>query len=128
MNNSTQSLYIPQPIIANEQPKMEEVPKYLEQESIVTYTDAEYEQYLQNKDWTKSATDSMMKYAKEYGMCWEVVYDRLIAYNDFHLSLDAVIERYLSITLKLSQVRFSQRCPNTEFVHPYDFYPFDRSL
>ena len=99
---------------------------YLEITKIERYTDEEYNKLLVHKDWTKSTTDNLMDYVDQFGMCWEVIHDRLISFNDFKLSVDAVIERYLQIVWKLSQTRFSQKYPSQTFVHPYDFFPFDR--
>ena len=99
---------------------------YLELTEIEMYTDEEYNKLLVNKEWTKPTTDCLMDYVKQYGMCWEVIHDRLISFNDFKLSVDAVIERYLQIVWKLSQTRFAQKYPLQTFVHPYDFFPFDR--
>ncbi|ELP91306.1 hypothetical protein EIN_153130 [Entamoeba invadens IP1] len=99
---------------------------YLEINTIEMYTTEEYDKYLQHKEWTRATTDSMMEYVKQYGMCWEVVHDRLVVYNEFRLSVDAVIERYLQIAMKLSQNRFTEKYPANSFIHPYDFFPFDR--
>ncbi|KAL7719955.1 dAMP1 SANT/Myb-like domain-containing protein [Entamoeba marina] len=90
------------------------------------YSDEEYEKHLIHKEWTRATTDSMMEYVKQYGMCWEVIHDRLVVYNEFRLTVDAVIERYLQIAIKLAQIRFVAKYPTQSFIHPYDFFPFDR--
>ncbi|EDR27189.1 hypothetical protein EDI_245290 [Entamoeba dispar SAW760] len=99
---------------------------FLEVNRVEMYTNEEYEKYLQHKEWTRSTTDNLMEYVKQYGMCWEVIHDRLVVYNEFRLTVDAVIERYLQIVLKLAQVRFVEKYPPNMFIHPYDFFPFDR--
>ena len=50
--------------------------KYNYKPAIPTYTDAEYEQHLQNKEWTKEETDYLFSLVHDFDLRWILIEDR----------------------------------------------------
>lgn len=50
--------------------------KYNVKVSTPTYDDQQYDELLQNKDWTRDETDYLMNLAQDYDLRWPVIWDR----------------------------------------------------
>ena len=50
--------------------------KYNYKPAIPTYTDAEYEQHLQSKEWTKEETDYLFNLVRDFDLRWILIEDR----------------------------------------------------
>ncbi|KAL3922116.1 MAG: hypothetical protein SGILL_002375 [Bacillariaceae sp.] len=84
----------------------------------VIYTVEEYQDYLQDKNWTKSETDKLMELSRTFELRWPVIYDRwydhsLTTTNSSEtetpaFKLEDLQARYYGVAAKLSQARIAQ--------------------
>jgi len=74
--------------------------KYNKTMTIDTYSDAEYDEHLQDPAWTKQQTDELMELAKRFDTRFIVMADRL----GFEKSVEDVKERYYSVAQKLLEL------------------------
>lgn len=76
----------------------------LQHVDVLTYTDNEYEQYLQDKDWTRTETDVLFDLCRRYELKFLIIHDRWnnILYPD--RSIEDLKERYYTICTTLEYV------------------------
>lgn len=77
----------------------------------LTYTDEEYNRFLQNTEWTKSETDKLVELARVFELRWAVIYDRWCeAYPK--RQLEVLQHRYYSVAAILLQQRVATEAAN----------------
>lgn len=74
----------------------------------MTYTDSEYEQYLQDNNWTRTETDVLFDLCRKFELKFLIIHDRWnnILYPD--RSVEDLKERYYSICATLEYVCLSK--------------------
>ena len=76
----------------------------------VTYTDEEYNKYLQSETWSRSQTDFLLETARRFELRWPIIHDRWV--ETFGVTSPEKIEdlqhRYYSVASKLNAARVSQ--------------------
>ena len=73
-----------------------------------SYTDAEYNQYLSDDNWSKQETDYLFELCKRYDLRFFVVHDRWDAAqttNAKNRSIDELKDRYYKVTGIMQKVR-----------------------
>ena len=79
----------------------------------VSYTDQEYQRYLQHKTWTKSETDKLMELVRRLELRWAVIHDRWCDYADQTdtaglRKIEDLQHRYYTVAATLLQVRIAK--------------------
>lgn len=74
---------------------------------VLSYTDNEYEQYLQDPNWTRTETDVLFDLCRRFELKFLIIHDRWnnILYPD--RSIEDLKERYYTICATLEYVRIS---------------------
>lgn len=77
----------------------------LQQVSIPSYSESEYNQYLKSEDWSQAETDHLMDLCQRFDLRFIVIHDRWdrAAFRD--RSVEDLKERYYNICAILSKVR-----------------------
>jgi DNA methyltransferase 1-associated protein 1 len=72
----------------------------------LTYTDEEYNRFLQNTEWTKSETDKLVELTRVFELRWAVIHDRWCeAYPHPERRVEELQHRYYSVAAILLQQR-----------------------
>ncbi|OAX44491.1 hypothetical protein K503DRAFT_764907 [Rhizopogon vinicolor AM-OR11-026] len=79
--------------------------KYNVQSPSFAYSQDEYTQLLEDKDWTNEETDYLFSVVREYDTRWYVVHDRYEYLNGPARSLEELKDRYYSVCRKLIRNR-----------------------
>jgi DNA methyltransferase 1-associated protein 1 len=82
---------------------------------VPTYTDAEYEQYLQDKDWTRTETDVLFELCRKFELKFLIIHDRWnnILYPD--RSVEDLKERYYTICTAIEYARTKRHTDKYNF-------------
>ncbi|KAJ7228491.1 hypothetical protein GGX14DRAFT_613125 [Mycena pura] len=79
--------------------------KYNVQRPTYTYSQEEYTNLLEEKDWTKEETDYLMNIVQEYDTRWYVIHDRYDFPGGLPRSMEDLKDRYCSVCRKLVRTR-----------------------
>ncbi|CAF1264732.1 unnamed protein product [Adineta steineri] len=89
--------------------------KFNKHVDVLTYTDNEYEQYLQDKDWTRTETDVLFELCRKFELKFLIIHDRWnnILYPD--RSVEDLKERYYTICTTLDYARTKRHTDKYNF-------------
>ncbi|UJR10597.1 hypothetical protein I4U23_014794 [Adineta vaga] len=89
--------------------------KFNKHVDVPTYTDIEYEQYLQDKDWTRTETDVLLDLCRQFELKFLLIHDRWnnILYPD--RSVEDLKERYYTICTSLEYARTKRHTDKYNF-------------
>ena len=82
---------------------------------VTTYTDAEYQTYLDRPDWTREETDQLVELCRDWDLRFVVIHDRWLSGSLPPRTLEQLKDRYYGITRAL----LASRGQSTEGLH-YD--------
>ncbi|CAF0876785.1 unnamed protein product [Adineta ricciae] len=89
--------------------------KFNKHVDVPTYTDTEYEQYLQDKDWSRVETDALFDLCRQFELKFLIIHDRWnnILYLD--RSVEDLKERYYTICTSLEYARTKRQTDKYNF-------------
>jgi DNA methyltransferase 1-associated protein 1 len=99
---------------------------------IVSYTDEEYEQYLQDPDWTREETDYLWSLCSDFDLRWIVIVDRYEwketeGQERTERTMEDLKDRYFSGVQKLLVGRTPESLMTTDQLEQYNSYEWDKS-
>jgi DNA methyltransferase 1-associated protein 1 len=91
-----------------------------------TYSDQEYEQFLQDEDWTKDETDYLWSLCGDFDLRWIIIADRY-DYQDKQRTMEDLKDRYYSAVRKLLLGQTPESLMTTTQLETYNSYKWDKS-
>ncbi|CAF2376466.1 unnamed protein product [Rotaria sp. Silwood2] len=100
---------------ADDPPQEYPFAKFNKHVDVPTYTDSEYEQYLQDKDWSRTETDALFDLCRRFELKFLIIHDRWnnILYPD--RSVEDLKERYYTICTTLEYARTKRHSDKYNF-------------